>query len=158
YDEARFDGGTDPITVGITVDMAAHTVTGDPTYVGTDHIYGVEGVRGSLLDDTYIATGFNSGNFTGPFRDGPLVNPEYNRFAGASGNDTIIGNGQTVLDYRSSSTPITVTFTGQGTGTATGPMDGTDTFSGVYGINDTPYDDVLTGSDASAPDYWEVFN
>lgn len=158
FDEARYDANTVPLTSGITVDMAAGTVVGDPIYVGKDTISGIEGIRGSLLDDVYVATGFAGGDYVGSFRDGPLANVNFNRFAGLSGNDKITGNGQTNLDYRGASAAVTVTFTGQGKGTATGTTEGTDTFTGVYSINDSSFDDVLTGSDAVAADYWEGFN
>lgn len=157
-DEARYDSGTSPITIGVTVDMAAGTVIGDAIYVGTDTLSGIEGIRGSLLDDVYVATGFAGGEQTGTFRDGILANANYNRFAGLSGNDTITGNGQTNLDYRSASAGVKVTFTGQGMGTATGTTEGNDTFTGVYSISDSPFDDVLTGSNAAAAGYWEGFN
>jgi len=114
--------------------------------------------QGSLLADTYVATGFAAGDNTGTFRDGALANPNYNRFAGLSGNDKITGNGQTALDYRGSSSSITVTFSGQGKGKAVGAADDTDTFTGVYAINDSAFDDVLTGSDTAVAGYWEGFN
>lgn len=158
FDEARYGSGSSPVTRGIVVDMKAGTVTGDATFIGTDTLSGIESIQGSLLADTYVATGFASGDETGSFRDGALVNRNYNRFSGLSGNDKITGNGQTVLDYRGSSSSITVSFTGQGKGKAHGAADDVDTFTGVYAINDTAYDDVLTGSNAAAADYWEGFN
>lgn len=158
FDEARYGTGTSPITQGIVVNMKAGTVTGDATYAGTDTLTGIEAIQGSLLADTYVATGYASGDNTGTFRNGALANPNYNRFAGLSGNDKITGNGQTALDYHGSSSSITVTFTGQGKGNAVGAADDTDTFTGVYEIIDSAFDDVLTGSNAVAADYWEGFN
>ena len=158
FDEVRYGTSTSPITQGIKVNLKAGTVTGDATYVGSDKLSGVEGIQGSLLADTYVATGFAAGGATGTFRDGALVNVNHNRFAGLSGNDTIVGNGQTSLDYRGSNSAIAVTFTAQGQGTATGSADDTDTFTGVYSISDTPFNDVLTGSNVAAADYWEGFN
>ncbi|MCW5734731.1 MAG: hypothetical protein KIS73_11415 [Enhydrobacter sp.] len=158
YDEARYDTGTSPITSGVTVNMAAGVVSGDAIYMGTDSISGIEGIRGSLLDDVYDATGFAGGDFVGSFRDGAQVNVNYNRFAGMSGNDKITGNGQTNLDYRAASAAVTVTFTGQGKGKTTGMTEGTDTFTGVYSVNDTAFNDTLTGSDANVAGYWEGFN
>jgi Ca2+-binding RTX toxin-like protein len=158
FDEARYDGGTNPITMGIKVNMKAGTVTGDPIYVGDDTLKNIEGVRGSLLDDTYVATGYASGGTKDTFRDGPVVNRNYNRFAGVSGNDKITGNGQTALDYRGASAGVSVTFTAQGKGKAVGVTEGTDTFTGVFSILDSVFDDVLTGSDATADGYWEGFS
>jgi len=157
-DEARYDTGTSPITIGITVNMKAGTVVGDSIYAGSDTLSGIEAIRGSLLADIYVATGFAGGNQTGTFRNGVLANVNYNRFAGLSGNDKITGNGQTALDYRGASAAVTVTFSGQGAGTATGTTEGTDSFTGVYSISDSAYNDVLTGSNAATAGYWEGFN
>ncbi len=157
FDEAKYDDGNASLTMGVTVVMAAGSdangfyskVSGD-TYFGVDKLYGVEAVRGSLLDDTYDATGFNSGNALNTFFDGPFASAGFNRFTGYAGNDTITGNGQTQLDYRSAEAGITVSFTGRGSGTVTGDAStGTDTFTGVYGIRDSAYNDVITGSDAN---------
>src|SRR5258707_4166084 len=84
----------DPATTsGITVHLAAGTVTGDAT-VGTDTIRHVEAARGTNFNDVFDATGFsdtstNAGS-SGTFND----------FGGAGGNDTIIGNGNTRLNYQ----------------------------------------------------------
>ena len=53
---------------------------------------------------------------------------------------------------------MTVTFTGQGKGTATGATEGTDTFTGVLSINNSAFNDVLKGSNTVAAGYWEGFN
>ena len=54
----RADYNNDPTTTsGITVHLAAGTVTGDAT-VGTDTIRIVEAVRGTNFDDIFDATGF----------------------------------------------------------------------------------------------------
>ncbi len=60
YDFAAYNN--DPATQsGITVNLAAGTVTGDAS-VGTDTLRGVEGVRGTQFADTYNAVGFNAGS------------------------------------------------------------------------------------------------
>src|SRR5262249_9069646 len=46
------------VTGGISVNMAAHTVTGDAA-VGTDTLVSIESVRGTKFADTYVATGFS---------------------------------------------------------------------------------------------------
>ncbi|MBY0322259.1 MAG: VCBS domain-containing protein [Reyranella sp.] len=157
FDEAKYDDGNSALTMGVTIVMAAGSdasgaysqVSGDPLF-GIDKLYGVEAIRGSLLNDTYDATGFNSGNALNTFFEGPFASANFNRFTGYAGNDTITGNGQTQLDYRSAEAGITVTFTGHGSGTVSGDASvGTDTFTGVYGIRDSAYDDVITGSDAN---------
>ena len=60
YDFAAYNN--DPAThSGITVNLAAGTVTGDAS-VGSDTLRNVEGVRGTHFDDTYNAVGFNGGS------------------------------------------------------------------------------------------------
>src|SRR5262249_30235033 len=50
---------TDAATAaGISVDLAAGTVTGDAT-IGTDALRSIEAVRGTNFDDTFDATGFS---------------------------------------------------------------------------------------------------
>ena len=49
----------DNVTGGITVDLAAGTVTGDAS-VGTDTLRSIEVVRGTNFADTYDATGFTA--------------------------------------------------------------------------------------------------
>jgi hypothetical protein len=70
-----------------------------------------------------------------------------------AGDDTITGNGGTVVSYLNATAGVTVIFTswtpGQGaSGTATGDLSvGTDTFTGVQFARGSAYDDILTGSD-----------
>ena len=157
FDEAKFDDGNAALTMGVTIVMAAGVdgngaysrVSGDPLF-GVDKLYGVEAVRGSLLNDTYDATGFNSGNFTGSFWEGPFPSTDFNRFNGYAGDDTVIGNGRTQIDYRTAEAGIAVDFTGHGAGTVVGDASvGTDIFTGVYGVRDSAYDDEIEGSDAN---------
>ena len=158
FDEARYDDTNPAITAGVTIVMASGSdaggaygqVTSTDSYFGIDKLYGVEAIRGSLFNDTYDATGFNSGNALNTFFDGPLPSSAFNRFGGGAGNDTITGNGQTQIDYRMADAGIAVTFTGHRSGTVTGDIStGTDTFTGVYAVRDFVYDDVIEGSDAN---------
>src|SRR5947208_2434002 len=124
-------------TSGITVHLAAGIVNGDAT-VGTDTIRHVEAARGTNFDDVFDATGFGSAGavnigYAGTFND----------FAGAGGNDTIIGNGNTRLNYSIAAAGVTVdletstiglTTAITVSGTATGVTEGTDTFSGVNAV------------------------
>lgn len=154
----RLDGGSEidralytDATGPIIVDMKAGTVTGDAS-VGTDTLISVEEIRGSSSDDTYKATGFTGGSPTGSF------GPTSNEFEGMAGNDTITGNGSTIVAYLKAAAGVTVNLTnpiaGQGaSGTAHSTVAddaniGTDTFTGgVFGIRGSEYDDVLVGSD-----------
>lgn len=75
-------------TQGITVDLAAGTVTGDRNWTGNDTLLDIESVYGTVLADTYDATGFNDGSYGA-----------FNEFQGKGGDDTVIGNGNTRVSY-----------------------------------------------------------
>jgi VCBS repeat-containing protein len=144
----RADYNQDPTTTsGITVHLAAGTVTGDAS-VGTDTLISVEAVRGTNFADTYDATGF-SGTSTNAGSLGT-----FNEFTGGGGNDTIIGNGATRISFNNATAGVTVdlqTGTTPGTGTATGDASvGTDTFSGVNAVQGSMFDDTIYGSNNTA--------
>ena len=123
-------------------------MTGDAT-VGTDTIRHVEAARGTNFDDVFDATGFsdtstNAGS-SGTFND----------FAGAGGNDTIIGNGNTRLNYQIAAASVSVDLETSAPGTtnavtvagsATGATEGTDTFTGVNAVQGSMFGDTLLGS------------
>ncbi|TYL84331.1 VCBS domain-containing protein [Bradyrhizobium cytisi] len=144
----RADYSQDPTTTsGITVNMAAGTVTGDST-VGTDTLRSVESVRGTNFADHYDATGF-AGNSTNAGSNGT-----FNEFVGMGGDDVIVGNGNTRLSYINATGGVTVdmqTGATPGTGTADGDAStGHDTFSGVNAVQGSMFDDVLRGSGNTA--------
>ncbi len=148
YDLAvyAFDG---PISTGVTVNLAAGTVTGDPILTGVDTLRGVEGVRGSHKDDWYDAAGFdafsvNAGSL------GP--SGTYNDFEGTGGDDTIIGNGNTRIIYTQAREGVSANLA---TGTVVGGASvGTDTILGsVWAVRGSNFDDVLIGSDAGPEDF-----
>src|SRR5258708_7973126 len=62
----------------------------------------VEAITGSVLADTYIATGFGPGS-TNAGSIGTL-----NEFEGMAGNDTIIGNGNTRIAFYHATSGVTV--------------------------------------------------
>jgi Ca2+-binding RTX toxin-like protein len=134
----RADYNTDPATTsGITVHLAAGTVTGDAT-VGTDTLVSVEAVRGTNFADVYDATGF-SGSSTNAGSLGT-----FNEFTGEGGNDTIIGNGNTRLGFNNATAGVTVDIAA---GTADGDASvGHDTFTGVNAIMGSMFADSLSGS------------
>jgi VCBS repeat-containing protein len=144
----RADYNSDPTTTsGITVHLAAGTVTGDAS-IGTDTLISVEAVRGTNFADTYDATGF-SGTSTNAGSNGT-----FNEFTGNGGNDIIIGNGNTRISFNIATAGVTVdlqTGTVAGTGTATGDASvGTDTFSGVNAVQGSMFDDTIYGSNNTA--------
>ncbi|WP_164934398.1 Ig-like domain-containing protein [Bradyrhizobium zhanjiangense] len=139
YDFAIYNNDVATAT-GITVNLATGTVTGDAT-IGTDTLRSVEAVRGTNFADTYDATGF-SGTSTNAGSSGT-----FNNFEGMGGNDTIIGNGNTRIQYTQSSAGVTVDFLA---GTAIGDASvGTDTFTGVNAVMGSMFADTFSGSGAN---------
>ena len=124
-------------TSGITINLAAGTVTGDTT-IGTDTLVAVEAVRGTNFADSYDATGFNGSSANA----GSLGT--FNEFTGNGGNDAIIGNGNTRLGFNNATAGVTVDIQA---GTADGDASvGHDTFSGVNAVQSSIFADTLLGS------------
>jgi Ca2+-binding RTX toxin-like protein len=138
-------------TGGIAVNLASlapnkGTVTGDVS-VGTDTLIDVEIVYGTDFADSYVATGFLSASQPG----GILSN--FNAFEGRAGNDTIVGNGGTRIEYTAATAGVEVDLAA---GTATGDDSvGTDTFSGVNSARGSSYADTLLGGSASGTEVFE---
>ncbi|MDA9489416.1 hypothetical protein XI08_09480, partial [Bradyrhizobium sp. CCBAU 11361] len=139
YDFAVYNN--DPATSsGITVNLAAGTVTGDGT-IGTDTLRSVEAVRGTNFIDTYDATGFSGSSVNAG------SNGTFNNFDGQGGDDVIIGNGNTRIQYTNSTGAVTVDFVA---GTAVGDASiGTDHFSGVNAVMGSMFGDTFSGSAAN---------
>uniref|UniRef100_UPI00048752C6 VCBS domain-containing protein n=1 Tax=Bradyrhizobium sp. WSM1743 TaxID=318996 RepID=UPI00048752C6 len=133
----RVDYNVDPnTTTGITVNLAAGSVTGDST-IGTDTLRGIEAIRGTNFADTYNAAGFGAGSVNAG------SNGTFNEFTGNGGDDTIIGNGFTRLGFNNATAGVQVDFV---TGVATGDSSvGTDHFSGVNAVQASMFDDTLSG-------------
>jgi Ca2+-binding RTX toxin-like protein len=128
---------------GIIANLTAGSVSG--AGVGTDTLVGIERIRGSSFDDTYMAVGFNAGASPAAGTSGL-----FNEFEGMAGNDTIIGNGFTRVSYLNATAGLTVDIqAGIGFGTAAGDLAGVgiDNFTGVNAIRGSKFDDVLLGSD-----------
>jgi Ca2+-binding RTX toxin-like protein len=142
FDRAAYhlDGN---ISTGIVVNMAAGTVTGDATLTGTDTLVSIEAITGSVLADTYIATGFGPGSTNA----GSLGT--FNEFEGMAGNDTIIGNGNTRIAFSHSAGAVTVDLN-LTTGAVVGDASvGTDTIHAVGEVNKvrgSNFDDILRGN------------
>jgi Ca2+-binding RTX toxin-like protein len=138
FDQAVYNTSLTPIT-GINVTMTATviTVTGDAS-IGTDKLTSIESVRGTNLNDTYNASGFNGGS-----DDLPLPTT-FNEFEGMAGNDTITGNGDTRISYISASAGVTVDLVA---GTAAGNASvGTDTITGgVTRVRGSNFNDTISG-------------
>jgi Ca2+-binding RTX toxin-like protein len=167
FDRADYRGGNH--TQGITVNLAAGTVTGDPLLIGTDTLRGIESIDSTYLDDLYDATGFTLSNAAAPsvnrgdvIATAPagvtLATTAFNEFRAYAGNDTVIGNGATrvgfsgilVENLSGPSPSVTASFTSATAGTASyGNTDGgygSVTFSGVISIVGGAGNDSLTGA------------
>ena len=137
-------------SAGITVHLADGTVTGDAT-VGTDTLRQLEAVRGTNFNDLYDATNFGN---VGTANIGSLGT--FNDFQGGGGNDTVIGNGFTRVNFSSALAGVTVNLqtnlnqplvtTTNVAGTATGTTEGTDILTGVNAAQGSSFNDTLLGS------------
>ncbi|NML15005.1 calcium-binding protein [Azohydromonas caseinilytica] len=166
-DRVEYNTGT-PMTEGIRVQLAQGIVTGDAIVVGTDTLRGIESVVGTYLDDLYDATGFtlanaalrsaNSGDCIVSAMPGEtLASTAFNEYRAVGGNDRVIGNGATRLNFSSmgveelggAQPSVIATFSANGSGTAAyGLTDGglgTVRFSGVYGVQGGAGNDSLVG-------------
>ena len=125
-------------TGGINVSLAAGIVTGDAS-IGTDTLRSIEGIQGTVLADTYDATGYG---LAGALNVGN--NGNFNQFEGLGGNDVIIGNGNTRVAYFNASAGVTVNLQA---GTVTGDASvGTDTIvGGVNSAAGSAFADTLIG-------------
>ena len=134
-------------TSGITVNLAAGTVTGG---AGNDTLINVEGIVGSDQADTYNATGFAGDSGVAG------TNVGLNEFEGRGGNDTITGavNSQgallTRISYVNATAAVTVDLNAH---SATGDASvGTDNLvgSGFAGVIGSGFDDQLLGTSNAA--------
>jgi Ca2+-binding RTX toxin-like protein len=115
---------------------------------GTDTIIHADRIIGSSNDDVFTITDNWNGSGRSGFDSSGVGQPNTNSFIsirGAGGNDTITGNGVTGIDLSDDSSGVTVVFSAEGNGTATGGSIGTDTFTGVNNIRGSSFDDTLTG-------------
>ena len=107
----------------------------------------IEAVGGSNFGDLYDATGFSASSANAGSRGA------WNKFRPLGGDDTIVGNGSTVLSYGGYAPPVAVEVDlGAGVARALdaayrtgelGTIVGTDTFSGVSGVEGSVLGDRL---------------
>ena len=117
---------------GVTVNLATGTATGfaDGGVAFTDTLTGINGIRGSQLDD----------DLTGDATD--------NSFRGYQGDDEIDGGGGLdTVDYSNAELNFAVSgvIVDMGTGTVTDPFGDTDTLIGIERVLGTRFDDTMTG-------------
>jgi Ca2+-binding RTX toxin-like protein len=141
YDFVSASAGTVNSGINVVFDTTS-TVTdiAGGNAVGTDTLINVERIRGSSHSDTFTA---NAG-FSGPYAT-------QNYFEGMGGNDTITGNGHTVVQYTHALAAVTVNLqTGGAQSTAAGDAAGVgvDTITGgVNNVSGSLFNDALIGSD-----------
>lgn len=135
----QFDTAS-PINVLLS---AVSTVSGDVN-VGTDQLIDIESVVGTSGDDRFEARADFDASFG-----------QFNIFEGLAGDDVIIGNGFTRIEYDRS--PTAGIFADLRAGLVRGDASvGVDTVSGIFEVKGTAFDDRLFGSD-NAPDGEEGF-
>ena len=106
-------------TGGVTVNLADGTATGDAS-IGTDTLRNIEGVQGTMLADTFDATGYGQVGA----QNVSTSNGNFNQFEGLGGDDTITGNGNTRVLYNNSTAGVTITVGAGGAGSAHGTAAG----------------------------------
>ena len=149
FDRAVYNGAFDG--VGITVNLAAGTVTGGST-TGTDTLRSIEAIWGTEFADIYNAAGFtDSATASNPNAGSAGVNGSgaaFNEFEGGAGNDTVTGNGNTRVYYGHATGGVVVTLTSGGAGFSDGNASvGHDTFTGgVTRVRGSEFNDIITGN------------
>jgi Ca2+-binding RTX toxin-like protein len=131
------------LTQGVSVNLAAGTVAGCANYIGSDTLLGIESVSGTILADTYDATGFSGTS------DNAGAYGTFNEFQGGAGNDRVIGNGNTRVSYSDANAGVLVNLSmGTSSGLVAGDVAlvGVDTISGVNAVRGSAFTDVLIGS------------
>ena len=155
------ENGNQIYTTGLTINMADGIVVGDALVTGTDELRGVEGIRGTWLNDLYDARGFSEMSLNAGSRG------FFNDFEGFTGNDTIIGNGYTRLSYMGAYGAVYVNLE---TGEALDKADklngtsldlalvGVDVLEGgINSLRGSSFDDILIGG-VAGNDLLEVFD
>lgn len=140
---------------GITVNMAAGTVNAGAEG-GIDTIRQIEIITGTNFADTYNATGYGGSSV-----NKNSFGESYNLFNPLAGNDTIVGNGGTILNFANSlggaitvdlslltapgvSANIVTAFLDDA-GSSTGVTPGTLSASGINQVRGGGYNDTLLG-------------
>lgn len=134
---------------GIRVDMGEGTVSGKSDG-STDVLRNVERVIGTSFSDTFDARSFSlsSANAAGADKFLRLSN----QFDGSAGNDTIYGNGQSVVRFNTAQGGVYVDLvSGSASGLDSNAIAsvGVDSFTGVNGTYGSTYSDMLIGGNTN---------
>ena len=163
WDRAGYTGSNKHITVNLA-EGEVYVFQGEsvnqkesPHDDGVDTLEGVEEIRGSMGDDFFDARGFTGD----PSSGNPNIGSEFygkNTIIPEGGNDTIEGNGHTLLSYQNAMVGVNASlkptddgYSYAGVRLASDKASiyaasiGTDKFKGVYGLIGSANDDVLLG-------------
>lgn len=149
YDRTDYRFSTDGVTVNLSQGTAGSFSQ------GTDTLRSIEEIRGSMLNDVFDARGYAGG---APSTTHNVSSYWWglNAFLPEGGDDVIYGNGSTRIDYSNAMVAVRVDLAA-GIADARLTADkatsgyltvGRDTFSGVYDVRGTAYDDELLGGGA----------
>ncbi len=149
FDRAEYNGSTD----GVTINLAQGTA--GSTSQGADTLRSIEEIRGSMSADVFDARGYAGG---APSTTSNVSSYWWglNAFMPEGGDDVIYGNGSTRIDYSNAMIAVKVDLKAgvadarlSADKTTNGYLTvGRDTFSGVYDVRGTAYDDELIGGGA----------
>ena len=149
YDRASYKNSAEGIQVDLALGKASSLSQ------GTDTLRSIEDIQGSNYADLIDARNF-VGGYTSTTANVGSYWWGFNSVVPEGGDDTILGNGSTRIGYSNSMLPITVDLK-QGYADARYSADissplyatlGRDTFSGVYYVIASAYDDLLYGGGA----------
>ena len=149
FDRAEYNGSTDGVTINLSQGTAVSTSQ------GTDTLRSIEAIRGSMSADVFDARGF-VGDTSSTTSNVSSYWWGLNSFLPEGGDDVIYGNGSTRIDYSNAMVAIKVDLKAgvadarlSADKTSLGYLTvGRDTFSGVYDVRGTAYDDELLGGGA----------
>ncbi|HYI45591.1 MAG TPA: calcium-binding protein [Actinomycetota bacterium] len=144
-DRVNGGGGSDIVDYFFSKSaVTANLTTGRATGEGTDVLIALEGVGGTAFDD-HITGGKNSETFdAGAGNDRVDAGPSVDLIAPGAGNDSIEGGeGIDMLFYLFSETAVNVNID-QGITTSGSE---TDTFTGIEGSTDSPFNDFIAGDE-----------
>jgi Ca2+-binding RTX toxin-like protein len=99
---------SDASTDGIRVDFARGTVTSPDAGVGTDTLREVEVIVGTNFSDVFNAAGYGAGS-----TNRNSFGEDFNVFTPLAGDDTVVGNGFTILAFGSVGGGLNVDLSGQ---------------------------------------------
>ncbi|MBT8003717.1 MAG: calcium-binding protein, partial [Rhodospirillales bacterium] len=155
FNIVSYSGSTAGIVANVTSSSGLSVTDG---LGGTDFIRNADRINGTSSDDTFTLTdtttkNWNGSGFGGFDADSKALLSKTNSFIdirGGGGNDTITGNGVTRINYQDATAGVDVTFSAEGTGTASSDTTtdagiGTDTFTGVNAVVGSDFADDFNG-------------